>query len=634
VERDAVTVQREATVYPRDALAWRTDLEVVVPEKAPTLPSQFRARVGRSPGRTAYREFERGQGAWRDYTWAETARDVARWQAALAKEGLKPGDRVALRLRNCRAWVLFDQAALGLGLVVVPLYVDDRVDNVAYVLDDSGASLLLVETEEHWHELDPVRGKLGSLQRIVVLGAVTAPGDERVVAADGWLPAAGGDLRAEESAPGDLASIVYTSGTTGRPKGVMLSHSNIVENAYAGLRSIAVLPSDIFLSFLPLCHTLERTAGYYLAMMAGSTVAYARSIPDLAEDLQTIRPTILVSVPRIFERVCGRIKTQLEEGTPLKRRLFDATVNTGWGRFEHRHGRGPWRPSFLLWPLLDALVARKVRARFGGRLRLAVSGGAPLPPAVARVFIGLGVELLQGYGLTEGSPIVSANTPELNLPQTIGLPLHGVRARIADNDELIVRGPNVMLGYWRNEEATRAVIDPEGWLHTGDLACIEDGFIQITGRLKDIIVMANGEKVAPADLESAIAEDPLFEHAMVVGEGMPYLSVLLVLNRDLWRQLAAELGLNPDAREAIAGPETEQALLARIGCQIRTFPGSAQIRRAAAALEPWSVNNGLLTPTLKLRRSRINERFRATIARLYEGHVTSCPPRTGEPSKR
>jgi long-chain acyl-CoA synthetase len=623
VEREAVTVQREASVYPPDALAWRTDLEVVAPEKAPTLPSQFRARVSRSPERTAYREFDWEQGAWRDYTWAETARDVARWQAALAKEGLKPGDRVALRLRNCRAWVLFDQAALGLGLVVVPLYVDDRADNVAYVLDHSDARLLLVETEAHWHQLDQVRGGLGGLQRIVVLGAAEAPGDERVVAAEAWLPAEGGELRAEESAAGELATIVYTSGTTGRPKGVMLSHSNVVENAYAGLRSIAVLPSDVFLSFLPLCHTLERTVGYYLAMMAGSTVAYARSIPELAEDLQTIRPTILVSVPRIFERVYGRIKTQLEEGPSLKRRLFDATVNTGWGRFEHRHGRGPWRPSFLLRPLLDALVARKVRAKLGGRLRLAISGGAPLPPAVARVFIGLGVELLQGYGLTESSPIISVNTPEHNLPQSIGLPLHGIRARVAENDELIVKGPNVMLGYWRNEEATRAVIGPGGWLHTGDRACIEDGFIQITGRLKDVIVMANGEKVPPADMESAIAEDPLFEHAVVIGEGMPYLSVLLVLNRDPWRQLAAELGLDPDAPEAIAGPEAEEALLARIGRQIRAFPGYAQIRRAAAALEPWSVDNGLLTPTMKLRRARINERYRADIARMYEGHVTS-----------
>lgn len=618
-----VTVQREATVYPPDAMAWRTDIDVISPETAATLSAQFRERVNRSPDRAAYREFDRRDGEWRDYTWADTAREVARWQAALEKEGLQPGDRVALRLRNCRAWVIFDQAALGLGLVVVPLYVDDRAENVAYVLSHSESRLLLVETQAHWHQLDEVRGELEGLGRVVVLDPVVDPGDDRVVSAGEWLPEEGGELRTSECAAAELATVVYTSGTTGRPKGVMLSHSNIVQNAYAGLHSIAVLPSDVFLSFLPLCHTLERTAGYYLAMMAGSTVAYARSVPELAEDLGIVCPTMLVSVPRIFERVYGRIKAQLQAGPALKRRLFEATVNTGWARFEHRQGRGPWRPGFVAWPALDALVASKIKAKLGGRLRIAISGGAPLPPAVARVFIGLGVELLQGYGLTETSPIISVNTPEHNVPPSIGLPLHGVRVRTGENDELLAKGPNVMLGYWKDEEATRQMIDADGWLHSGDRASIENGFIHIIGRLKEIIVLANGEKVPPADMESAIAEDPLFDQAMVLGEQKPYLSTLVVLNPELWRQLARELGVDADDMQALRQEKVEEALLARIAQQIRSFPGYAQVHRVTAALEPWSVENGLLTPTMKLKRALVNERFRADIAHMYEGHVTS-----------
>ena len=615
-----VTVEREATVYPPDALAWRRDVDVITPEVAPTLSAQFRERVKRSPDRLAYREFDPRSGEWREYTWRDTAREVARWQAALEGEGLARGERVALRLRNCRSWVLFDQAAMGLGLVVVPLYVDDRADNAAYVINHSDAKLLLVETAAHWHELDGVQDQLGLLQRVVVLEDVSEPGDDRVMALKDWLPEEGGSPRAAESAAHDLATIVYTSGTTGRPKGVMLSHDNLVQNVYAGLHSIAVLPSDVFLSFLPLCHTLERSAGYYLPLMAGATVAYARSIPELAEDLTIVRPTVLVSVPRIFERVYGRIKAQLEDGPALKRALFNATVNVGWERFEHGQGRAPWRPSALAWPFLDRVVAHKVKAKLGGRLRIAISGGAPLPPAVARVFIGLGVELLQGYGLTESSPVISVNTPEHNVPASIGLPLHGVRVQVDDNDQLLAKGPNLMLGYWKNEEATRAVIDADGWLHSGDRARIENGYIHIVGRIKDIIVLANGEKVPPADMESAIAEDPLFDQTMVIGEGMPYLSVLLGLNPELWPKVAGELGVDPEDDDALTGKEVEQALMARVSHQIRSFPGYAQIRCLTATLQPWSVEDGLMTPTMKLKRARITERFRDDITRMYEGH--------------
>ena len=610
-----------ATVYPKDALQNRNDLDVIAPDAAPTLDALFRLRVQRSFDKTAYTEFDHDAGQWRDYMWREIAAEVKRWQAALEAEGLQKGDRIALRLKNCRHWVIFDQAALGLGLVVVPLYVADRPDNVIYVLEHSDSKLVFVEDLEAWQELKASGAdQLAGLKRVVVLSA-HAGEDARVKSMQDWLGEANSDLRQDVTAPDDLASIVYTSGTTGRPKGVMLSHKNMLWNAYSGVRSVALSPNEVLLSFLPLSHTLERTVGYYVPIMVGCRVAYTRSIPDLPDDLLVIRPTGIITVPRIFERVHGKIKTQLEEGSALRRRLFELAVEVGWQRFEFKQGRGTWRLRLLLWPILDALVAAKVRERFGGRLNISVVGGAPLPPAVSKVFVGLGLTLLQGYGLTESSPSISINTIEQNVPSSIGLPLHDVEVRIGEHNELLARGPNIMLGYWKDEQATRETLDEDGWLHTGDQARIEKGFIWIIGRLKDILVLANGEKVPPADMEAAITEDPLFDHVMVVGEQLPYLSALVVLNPSIWKQVAKQLAVADDDEDILRKEAIEDALLERAWAQIQRFPGYARIRRIAATLEPWTVENGLLTPTLKLKRPQVLERFADDVARMYEGHA-------------
>lgn len=591
-------------------------LDLITPAEALTLAGLFQARIRRSPQALAYRQFEAG--VWRDSTWAEMGEQLARWQAALGAEGLAPGDRVAIMLHNCREWVLFDQAALGLGLVTVPLYVNDRAENTAYILEDAGARVLLLRDAGHWGALAPVRARLARLTRILSLEPVA---DARVTPVADWLPDAGAGLSLEVRDPHALATIVYTSGTTGRCKGVMLSHLNILWNAHAGLRSIPVYPADLLLSFLPLCHTLERTVGYYLPVMAGAAVAYARSIPQLGEDLLAVRPTILVAVPRIFERVYQKTEQQLAQGPVVARWLFRLAVAVGWRRFTHRQRRAGWTPLLLAWPLLRRLVADRLLARLGGRLRLAISGGAPLSPAIARTFIGMGLDLEQGYGLTETSPVVSVNRPHDNVPASVGLPLPEVALRIGAEDELLVRSPGVMLGYWGQPEATRQVVDASGWLRTGDKARLgRAGHIHITGRLKDIIVLATGEKVPPADLEMAITLDPLLEQVLVIGEGRPYLTALVVLSTEHQCAFAAKLGLHADDPEWLADPRPAQAVLARIAERLRDFPRPAQVQRVALLAESWAVDNGLLTPTLKLRREAIIERHRAEVDRLYEGH--------------
>lgn len=600
-----------------------TEPDIITVQDAQTLPALFRERVKRTPQNIAYHYFDKEDNLWQTLTWAKMSAQVARWQEALALEELAPGDKVAIMLRNSPQWVMFDQAALGLGLVTVPLYTDDRPDNVAYILAQTEVKLLLLEGASQWKRLYTLREELSSLTRIISIQPIDDNkfSDKRLVALDNWLPLnQEAQLRANDSPPESLASIIYTSGTTGRPKGVMLSHRNMLGNAQAAAACVGFKHEDLLLSFLPLSHTFERTAGYYLPMVVGAAVAYARSIPQLGIDLMTLRPTILISVPRIYEQVYAKIQNQLQKKSSIARNLFTITANVGWQHFQYRQGQAGWHPKLLLWPMLRRLVAASVLNKLGGRVRLAISGGAALPPNIAKIFIGLGLNLLQGYGLTETSPVISVNRPDDNVPKSIGTVLPEVEVRLGENDELLTKSPYIMLGYWKNPTATAEMIDEQGWLHTGDKARIdEQGHLYITGRIKEIIVMGNGEKVPPADMEMIISTDSLFDQVMIIGEGKPFLGALLVLNAEHWQTLANSLNIHPDKPDSLREKTVHQAILKRIGKHIKDFPGYAQIRRVSLSLEPWTVDNGLLTPTLKMKRTRILEHHATAVEQMYKG---------------
>jgi long-chain acyl-CoA synthetase len=594
--------------------------DAITAEQAVTLHGLFLERVKRTPEAEAYRYFDLPRNEWVSLTWSQMLAQVARWQAALAKEGLAKGERVALMLRNCPQWVMFDQAAMSLGLITVPLYTVDRAENIAYIVNDSQSKVLLFETAEQWKELSGVVGQMACVQRFISLDEVNSS-EPRLISSAKYLPASATLQAPVPAQNGELASIIYTSGTTGKPKGVMLSHNNMLSNTHAALGTFVVRSDDVMLSFLPLSHTFERTCGYYLQVMTGATVAYARSIPQLSEDLQTIKPTILISVPRIYERINAAIKAKLDEGSPLKRALFHLAVEVGWARFLHEQGRGGWKLSFLLWPVLNALVAKKILARFGGRLRTAVSGGAALPAEISHLIVGLGVPVVQGYGLTETSPIVTGNKLDNNFPDSVGQPLRGVQVKLGAQNALLVKGPNVMMGYWNNPEATRAMIDADGWLNTGDIARIsETGHVYITGRLKEIIVLSNGEKIPPADMESAILNDPLIDQVMIYGEGKPYLVALAVLNPVVWPQIAAKVGVRPDMPESLTDSKVEAKVLRRIARNVSSFPGYAKVHRVLLLTAPWNIDNGLLTPKLSLKRNKVVEMFGKQIDDLYKGH--------------
>ncbi len=598
----------------------RSQEDVITPQQAGTLHGLFLERVKRSPDKEAYRYFDTAKDAWISLTWKQMLEQVARWQAALLKEGLAKGDRVALMLRNCPQWVIFDQAAMSLGLVTVPLYTVDRAENIAYIVNDAQAKVVLFETEDQWKELSAVVGQMGCVQRFIALD--TFPhGESRLVGANDYLPATATLQAPVPTQIGELASIIYTSGTTGKPKGVMLSHNNMLSNTYSALGTFVIYPDDLLLSFLPLSHTFERTCGYYLQVMTGATVAYARSIPLLSEDLQTIKPSILISVPRIYERIYAALNAKLDAGPAIRKKLFLLAVEVGWARFLRDQGRGGWKLSFLLWPILKKLVAQKLMDRLGGRLRTAVSGGAALTAEISHTFVGLGLSVVQGFGLTETSPIVTGNKLENNFPDSVGQPIRGVQIKLGEKNALLVKGPNVMMGYWNNPEATKAMIDADGWLNTGDIARIsETGHVYITGRLKEIIVLANGEKLPPADIEASILRDPLIDQVMIFGEGKPYLVALAVLNPQVWLDIAAKVGVNPDMPESLTDSNVEAKVLRRIARNMSSFPGYARVHRVLLLRDPWTIDNGLLTPKLSLKRNKVVEKFAADIEILYKGH--------------
>ncbi len=595
--------------------------QLIPPSRAHTMQDLFRQRCQQQPEHDAYRFFDSATQQWITWHWAKTRDEIARRQAALLKEGMVAGDKLALMLANGIEWVLFEQAALGLGLIVVPLYTNDRADNVAYILQDATVKLLVIHNEDHVRQLTPISAQLSGLVRVIIVDPCDYnPGISRLSCLQDWLAKEISELRTHDCAPDELATIVYTSGTTGRPKGVMLSHRNVLTNALAGVELVTVYDTDVFLSFLPLSHMLERTLGYYIPMMTGAMIVFARSIPLLAEDLLTARPTVMISVPRIYERVYGRIMDQLEEKSPLARKLFHLAVDIGWARFEHAQGRAPWHAKLLLWPLLRVLVANKIANKLGGRLRAAICGGAPISLPVARTFIGLGINIIQGYGLTEASPIITGNTAARNIADSIGMAIRDVEVVISDAGELLCRGPNVMLGYWNNPEATHATIDNGGWLHTGDKATQRGQHYFITGRMKEIIVMSNGEKVPPTDMEGAIVLDPYIDQVAVVGEGKPYLTALLVLSQDKWPALAQRLGLAADDLASLSHSTLHQLIIQRIAVRLKDFPGYAQIYRVFMTLEPWTVENGMLTASLKQKRDLIIKHYQTQVDAMYAGH--------------
>ncbi len=593
--------------------------------KLKTLPELFAWRVAHTPQGEAYRQFDESDGKWVSTTWHEASKRVAGFISALTELHLEHGARVAILLPNGVNAVCLDQAVLAIGCVPVPMHALDNPASIAYILADSDASLLVADTDFQWQAIEQVGLALPALKQVVVQSRTLAPAERHSsfpqVQLNVWLASASGKLPVSHPVDeSDLAALVYTSGTTGKPKGVMLTHKNVVSNVTAVLQSVAPVEGDVFLSFLPLSHTFERTAGYYLPVAAGACVAYSRSTKQLPQDFLEVRPTILISVPRVYERVYSVIQTRLS-ASRIQAALFNLAVAAGWRRFcreqgvQHHDGLTAALDAILWW-FLQPLIAQKLVDQFGGRLRIAVSGGAALSQSISHCFLGLGIPIIQGYGMTESSPVVAFNSPEDNDPSTVGRPMAHVEVRIGDNAELQVRGPNVMRGYWkRDEDTAKAFVD--GWLRTGDQAEIVQGRVRILGRIKEIIVTSTGEKIAPVDLELAILNDSSFEQAYVFGDNAQFIGCAVVLSKQYWTTLADSLGLDPNESSSLSAAAAVNAVVQRVRALTSSFPFYAQPKSAILTLESWTIENTLITPTLKLKRNNLAAHFAQQIGHMY-----------------
>ena len=576
-----------------------------------TIAAVFKQRVILTPDKTAYIQYDHDQQKWINYSWTEMQSLAAALQAWLQSLDINAGDRIALMIPNGTLWVALDQAAAGLGIITVPLYPNDREDNVQYILETTSCRLLIIDSQEQYAFSKDFTKEIASLSYLASTSTIEGADIANFTEQLGNFPKQ--DFISDTAKAEDPATIVFTSGTTGRPKGVVLTHRNVLSNAAAASRGVKVTLEDRLLSFLPLSHTFERTVGYYAPLIHGAEIVYTRSIEQLAEDLQNMQPTILISVPRIYERVFAKIEDQVEKKSAFAQKLFHLAHKTGYKKFCYQQGTGAWSPMFLLHPLLDTLVAKKIRSKLGGRLKYAVAGGAAFSKDLNAFFIGMGINVLQGYGMTESSPVISTNRVEMNVIGSVGKVLDNVEVSFSDVGELLVRGESIMQGYWQNPDATKEVLNPEGWLRTGDIARLENEILFITGRVKEIIVLSNGEKIAPADIEHAICTDPIFDQTIVIGERRPFLSAIVVLNTEACKNHNIPV-------DNLEDESIKSILVKRIAKRMNDFPGYAQIYQITATTDPWEVENGLLTPTLKVRRAKIREVFAEEIEHMYAGH--------------
>ncbi len=592
---------------------------------AETLIQLFLDTVDHRPRRDLF--VRKAHGRWEEISAERSLADVEGLALALRELGIRPGERVALLSENRYEWPVCDLAIVGQGAVTVPIYPTLTAEQCRYILENAEASLVIVSTRAQLGKLHSVSRSLPRLRRILHMDPVPER-EETDLELDAVLRR-GTELRAAEPrafralaaavSPDDLATIIYTSGTTGEPKGAMLTHDNIAFDVRACLERVSLSPADRCLSFLPLCHIFERMAGFYAMLTRGVSIAYAESIDTVANDAIHTRPTVLCGVPRFYEKVFARVMENAAKQPPLRRALFHWGIGAGTRRARAHFARRPLPPHHALAAAIaDRLVGAAVRHRVGGRLRFGISGGAPLAPRLMEFFFAIGIPVLEGYGLTETSPVICLNVPGREKPGSVGPVVDGVEVRIGDEGEILTRGRHVMKGYFRNDEASRLALR-DGWFHTGDVGHLdEEGCLFITDRLKDLLVTAGGKKVAPQPIEARLKTSRWVSEAVLLGDRRPYVVALLVPNFSNLEKEARTRGWpHTTPAELLARPEVRalyQSELDRLNAGLAPFE---QVKTFGLLERELSPEAGEVTPTLKVRRRIIAERFSDMIQNLY-----------------
>jgi long-chain acyl-CoA synthetase len=552
---------------------------------------------------------------WHDVTAARFKDDVEDVARGLVAAGIQPGDRVALMSRTRYEWTVIDFAIWTAAAITVPIYETSSAEQIAWILRDSGAVAAVVETPAHAAALSSVRDQLADLRDVwqIDAGGLT---DLTVAGAD--VPEAALASRRATAGPHDIATLIYTSGTTGRPKGCELTHANfmaLADNTVARLGQVVGADGASTLLFLPLAHVFARFI-QILAITAGARMGHSADVKNLVPDLADFQPTFLLSVPRVFEKIYNSAEqTAQADG---KGRIFDIAAATAiaWSTAQEGNGPGLWLRT--RHRLFDALVYSKLRARLGGKIQYAVSGGAPLGARLGHFFRGAGITVLEGYGLTETTAPATVNRPDAIRIGTVGQPLPGIAVRVDDDGEILIKGHNVLHGYWNNPEATADAVR-DGWLHTGDLGDIdEDGFVRITGRKKEILVTAGGKNVAPSLLEDRMRAHALVSQAVVVGDGKPFIAALLTLDAEMLPTWAANRGRpGLTVEQALDDPEVHAELQRAVDDANAAVSKAESVRKFRILAVDFTEESGHLTPSLKLKRTLVMKDFAEQVEQLY-----------------
>jgi len=598
-----------------------------------TLNELFFAAVDRFGSKRAALQYKAG-GTWHDITHQELARRVKLTALGLRELGVRPGDRVAILSSNRPEWAIADFACLAARCADVPVYPTLPARQVAYLLRDAGAVAAFVADARQYEKVAETRGELPDLRHVILFeGAVDGPGvmplqalQQLGASAEAKYPSYEADARAV--GPDDLATLIYTSGTTGDPKGVMLTHGNFTFDVLAALQVLPLGPQDTALSLLPLSHSFERMGGHYVMVHAGVMIAYAESFDTIAANLQEVRPTITLAPPRVFEKFYARVLDNALAGGALKRRIFHWAKRAAEEWADHALAGRPIPAGLALRRrLADRLVFSKVCARVGGRIRLFVSGGAPLSAEIGRFFYAAGLPILEGYGLTESAPVIALNPPDGPRFGTVGKPIPGVEVRIAEDGEILARGPNIMQGYYHQPEATREAIDPDGWLHTGDIGTLDaDGYLSITDRKKDIIVTAGGKNIAPQPIENLVKLNKFVANAVMIGDKRKFPIMLIVPERAALEAWAAERNLpTGDYAALLRHPDAVAKVEREVMANLRELASYETPKKIALLEHDFSVDAGEMTPTLKVKRRIVEQKCAAEIERLYADEAPPPP---------
>ncbi len=559
--------------------------------------------------------------------------DVDALAAYLKSIGVEKGDRVAILSENRPAWVVADMAILQLGAIDVPLYPSLPPNQIAYILQNAECKAIIVSTALQLGKVRKIRDEVPSVKHIISMNELDTAGNDEIeltqaqALGKSYLQHHPTALDGVSLSEEDLATLIYTSGTTGNPKGVMLTHRNLCENIKSCNTSMCVPlgigEQDVVLSFLPLCHSYERTAGYYMMFGGGVKIYYAESIDTVSLNITEAKPTIVITVPRLFERIKASLFKTVDAGSPVRKKLFYWALDVGY-KFQASRREKKLSPVLSAQhALADKLVLSKVRERFGGRMRFFISGGAALPQQTGEFFAAVGLLILEGFGLTETSPVTHVNRPDSVKYGTVGPVIANVEHKIAPDGEILLRGPNIMKGYWRDEAATREVIEPDGWFHTGDIGEIDEmGRLKITDRKKHIIVNSGGKNIAPLPIENLIANNPYVDQVVVLGEKRPFLSAVIVPNFDSLRQFADREGITFESNAELIEKEPIKKLFEEHLKKIsRDLASHEKVRRFLLVAEPFSIEKGEMTPTMKVKRKFVEEKFKDELEALYKGLV-------------